>query len=117
MCRRVRVEEIADKSLYFPGTTLERGKSLNGKYTRGPFTLHSHSQSSAQSHFYPISINFSIAAKYEESQNHCTVIIIIIMPPLDEKRGIITEKVIPVFSDALCLLCFSHVNLGVTDKF
>ena len=30
--------EIADKSLYFLGTTLERGKSLNGKYTRGPFT-------------------------------------------------------------------------------
>ena len=81
MCRRVRVEEIADKSLYFPGTTLERGKSLNGKYTRGPFTLHSHSQSSAQSHFYPISINFSIAAKYEESQNHCTVIIVIMPPP------------------------------------
>ena len=39
--KRGRGEEIAaDKSLYFPPTNLEwGGDSLNGKYTRGPFTL------------------------------------------------------------------------------
>jgi len=52
----------------------------------------------------------------------CTVISVIMPPPLDVKGGIITEKVFPVFSESFFFTCFGLVMLllelmGVTEKF
>ena len=44
---------------------------------------------------------------FEETQRHQAAVISVIMPPpLDEKGGIITEKVFPVFSERVFRACF-----------
>ena len=45
----------------------------------------------------------------ERHTSHCTVIIVIMPPPLDVKGGIITEKVFPVFSECFFWTCFGLV--------
>ena len=47
---------------------------------------------------------------FEETQRHQAAVISVIMPPpLDEKGGIITEKVFPVFSERVFWACFGLV--------
>ena len=48
-------------------------------------------------------------ALMEHTDGPCTVISVIMPPPLDVKGGIITEKVFPVFSESFFWTCFGLV--------